>query len=98
MHRSPWSYYGHGPGRVDAGPQRSGPDPTFGAERSVTRTREQLVEYLHRTLQEYSNIRAGERGYQTMIDEALKPPPRPESIEETLSRLARKRPRGSNPT
>ncbi len=97
MHRSPWSYYGHGSGGPETSPQRSAPDPTFGAERNVTRTREQLVRYLHRTIEEYSNIRAGERGYQKMIDEALKPPPRPESIEETLRRLAGERSDGSDP-
>ncbi len=94
MHRSPWSYYGHRPGTLDADRQRSSADPTFGAERNVTRTREQLAQYLQRTLQEYSNIRAGDCGYRKMIDDALKPPPRPESIEETLRRLAGKHPGG----
>jgi hypothetical protein len=62
----------------------------------VTRTREQLVEYLRRTLAEYSNIRVGQAGYQKMITDALQPPPHPESIEETLRRLTGDKPPGDD--
>ncbi|HSQ05764.1 MAG TPA: hypothetical protein VLN59_17120 [Burkholderiales bacterium] len=96
MNTSPWNYYGRLPAKQDADPSPSAPDPTLGAEKNVTRTRAQLVEYLRRTLAEYSDIRAGQSGYQKMIEDALQPPPRPESIEETLHRLAGRKRRDGN--
>lgn len=83
MHRSPWSSYGRPP---EPQPQQ-GSDPTFGAAREVARGREQLARYLQRALRDYADIRAGRRGYQRLLDEALRPSPRPESIEERLRRL-----------
>ena len=94
MNSSPWSYYGRGPERRDADISDAKPDPTLGAVRDVTRTREQLVRYLQRTLQEFCDIRGGQRGYQKMIDDAMQPPPQPESIEETLRRLTGEEPPG----
>ena len=92
---SPWSAYGrrHNPD----GPIFSGDtDPTFGAAREAMRTHEQLKQYLARALQEYNEIRAGRAGYARIVADALRPPPRPESIEETLRRLSGAR-RGGNP-
>lgn len=90
---SPWSAYGRRQNKV-AGAVRGELDPTFGAEREVVRTHEQLQQYLARTLQEYNEIRAGRAGYARIVAEALKPAPRPESIEETLRRLSGLRPKG----
>jgi hypothetical protein len=97
MTTSPWNYYGRPTGKHDETVQRPAEDPTFGAEAHVARTREQLVQYLRQTLEEYSSIRAGERGYQKMIADALAPPPRPESIEETLRRLTGEKPPRNTP-
>jgi hypothetical protein len=89
MDKSPWSAYGRPQKDTDPSAASSGkPDPTFGAAREVMLTHEQLKHYLTRTLQEFNEIRAGRAGYTRMVSEALKPPPRPESIEETLRRLA----------
>lgn len=64
------------------------PDPTFGIARETMLTHDQLKRYLARTFQEFNEIRAGRTGYAHIVAEALKPPPRPESIEETLRRLS----------
>ena len=85
---SPWSAYGRSQNKADPAVQHSGIDPTFGAEREAMRTHEALKRYLERTMQEYNEIRAGRTGYARIVAEALKPPPRPESIEETLRRLS----------
>ena len=87
-HESPWSAYGRQDKAERPAPGET-PDPTFGAAREVMRTHDQLKRYLARTLQEYEEIRAGRTGYTRIVAEALKPPPGPESIEETLRRLAR---------
>jgi len=97
MNTSPWNYYGRLPAKQEPDPSDSAPDPTLGAARDVTRTRAQLMEYLRRTLAEYSDIRGGQCGYQKMIDDAMQPPPRPESIEETLRRLTDGKPGGDAP-
>lgn len=85
--RSPWSAYGR-QSDPDDGRHQPERDPTFGAAREVMRTQQQLKAYLARTLREYNEIRAGRAGYERIVAEALKPPPRPESIEETLRRLS----------
>ena len=100
---SPWSAYGR---RQEASEPRAfapGLDPTFGVAREAMRAREQLKRYLTRTLEEYNEIRAGRAGYVRIVAEALKPPPGPETIEETLRRLSgsgasrhRRRPRPSS--
>ena len=85
--RSPWSAYGRWQGKP--WPQSTcGPDFTFGAAREAMRTHEQLKRYLERTMREFNEIRVGRAGYKRIIAEALKPAPRPESIEETLRRLS----------
>jgi hypothetical protein len=89
MDKSPWSAYGRPKNdteRTAASADKT--DPTFGAAREVMITHEQLKHYLSRTLQEFNEIRDGRAGYGRMVSEALKPPPRPESIEETLRRLS----------
>lgn len=91
---SPWSAYGRAPKPGEPRPAGE-PDPTFGAAREAMRTHEQLKQYLARTLQEYNEIRAGRGGYARIVADALEPPPRPESIEETLRRLSGTR-RGNN--
>lgn len=89
MDKSPWSAYGRPQNDTDPTAASAGkPDPTFGAAREAMLTHEQLKHYLTRTLQEFNEIRAGRTGYGRMVSEALKPPPRPESIEETLQRLS----------
>jgi len=94
--KSPWSAYGRGPVKPDMMLSTGGIDPTFGAEREASRTREQLKQCLARAMQEFNEIRAGRTGYARIVAEALKPCPRPESIEETLRRLSGTPPAGSS--
>lgn len=87
--QSPWSAYGRRKNEAENARPAGEPDPTFGAAREVLRTQQQLKAYLARALQDYHEIRAGRAGYERIVAEAMKPPPRPESIEETLRRLSR---------
>lgn len=89
MNHSPWDYYGRGPVRPEIRARADAQDPAFGGSLPVTNGQEQLASYLRGTLKEYSNIRSGPAGYRKMIDAALAPPPRAESIADTLRRLAR---------
>jgi hypothetical protein len=86
--KSPWSAYGRRQNKAEPPPASAMSDPIFGIEREVMLTHEQLKRYLARTLHEFNEIRAGRTGYAPIVAEALKPPPRPESIEETLRRLS----------
>jgi hypothetical protein len=86
--KSPWSAYGRRQNKAEPLPASAMSEPTFGIEREVMLTHEQLKRYLERTLQEFNEIRAGRTGYARIVAEALKPPPHPESIEETLRRLS----------
>ena len=86
--QSPWSAYGRRQSDGERVPPAGEHDPTFGAAREVMRTQQQLKAYLARTLREFNEIRAGRAGYERIVAEAMKPPPRPESIEETLRRLS----------
>jgi hypothetical protein len=89
MDKSPWSAYGRPKNdheRTAASADKT--DLTFGAAREAMLTHEQLKHYLTHTLQEFNEIRAGRAGYARMVSEALKPLPRPETIEETLRRLS----------
>jgi hypothetical protein len=95
MNKSPWSAYGR---RQENGPDAAAagkPDPTLGAARELMLTQEQLKRYLDRTLREYNEIRAGPAGYTAIVAEALKPSPRPETIEERLRRLSAAREKAS---
>jgi hypothetical protein len=92
MNKSPWSAYGR---REENGPDAAATgraDPTLGAARELMLTQQQLKRYLDRTLREYNEIRDGRTGYGTLLAEALKPSPRPETIEERLRRLSANRP------
>ncbi|HYC48552.1 MAG TPA: hypothetical protein VED01_24015 [Burkholderiales bacterium] len=95
--QSPWSSYGRRQNRSEQ-PQQATPQPdfTFGAAREAMRTHEQLKRYLERTMREFNEIRGGRAGYYRIIEDALKPPPRPESIEETLRRLTGTRAHGEH--
>ncbi|MGE5525631.1 MAG: hypothetical protein ACM3SS_18095 [Rhodospirillaceae bacterium] len=86
MNKSPWSSYGRPQANTETPARRD--DPTFGAAAKVARGREQMLRYLQHTLKEYADIRAGRSGYQRLLADALKPSPRPESIEERLRRLS----------
>ena len=88
MNKSPWSYYGRHDENGSDGAASSNSDPTLGAARELMLTHEQLRRYLERTLREYQEIRAGRTGYAPLVEEALKPSPRPETIEERLRRLS----------
>jgi hypothetical protein len=95
MNKSPWSAYGR---RQENGPDAAAagkPDPTLGAARELMLTQEQLKRYLDRTLREYNEIRTGRAGYTAIVAEALKPSPRPETIEERLQRLSAARGKAS---
>ena len=100
--KSPWSAYGRRPPGGDRFIPRDAIDLTFGAEREALRTHEQLKQCLERAMHEYHAIRGGHAGYARIVADALKPPSRPESIEETLRRLSGLRPggrtRGSDPS
>jgi hypothetical protein len=88
MNKSPWSAYGR---REEIGPDAAAAgkaDPTLGAARELMLTHEQMKRYLDRTLREYNEIRDGRAGYGALLAEALKPSPRPETIEERLRRLS----------
>ena len=98
MDKSPWSAYGRRQNDTDGTAAFGKSDPTLGAAREVMLTHEQLKSYLARTLQEFNEIRAGRAGYARMVAEALKPPPRPETIEETLRRLSGGRAGGQRPS
>jgi len=96
MNRSPWSYYGRGPVRPEIHARAAAHDPAFGAALPVANKQEKVAAYLQGTLAEYSKIRSGPAGYRKLIDAVLKPPPRRETIKDTLIRLARERnPRGT---
>lgn len=73
------------------------PDFTFGAVREAMLTQEHLRRYLAQTMQEFNEIRGGRAGYGRIVADALRPWPRPESIEETLRRLSGTRPGGLHP-
>lgn len=92
--KSPWSAYGRRQNKAERPPVIGEPDPTFGAAREAMRTHELLKQYLDHTLQEYNEIRAGRAGYSRIVAEAMKPAPRPETIEETLRRLSGSMPKG----
>jgi hypothetical protein len=87
MNKSPWSSYGRMPAPQDPQAAPRSADPTFGAAAQVARGREQLARYLQRALKDYADIRVGRSGYQRLVADALRPSPRPESIEERLRRL-----------
>ena len=57
--------------------------------RVVPRGKKRLTMYLDAALVEYFKAKAGTRGYQTLINEALKQAIERETLEETLRRVIR---------
>lgn len=87
--KSPWSTYGRLPPETHAPSDVPSDDVTLGAIRNVARGREQLQKYLSALMREYYEIRSGDTGYRKIVDDALDPWTKPETIEERLIRLAR---------
>lgn len=59
------------------------------AGKAVSRGKTRLTMYLDNAVVEFFKARAGTRGYQTLINEALKQAIERESLEETLRRVIR---------
>ena len=59
------------------------------AGKVVPRGKKRLTMYLDATLVEYFKAKAGTRGYQTLINEALKEAIERETLEQTLRRVLR---------
>ena len=89
MSDSPWSMYGRMPLNASAAETGDKKDPVACVVNEVMRGREQLEKYLDGVLREYFAIQSGKAGYRSIIDSALPPSSRPETIEERLNRLAR---------
>lgn len=101
MSKSPWSAYGRLPSKPQGNVNADKQDPISGVVKDVMRGREQLDNYLHGVLREFFEIRSGNTGYKHIIESALSPSTRPETIEERLTRLAREaqmRRSGRSPT
>jgi hypothetical protein len=89
MSDSPWNAYGRLPLNAGKTGRSDKNDPLAGVVNEVARGREQLDKYLNGAVREYFEIHNGRAGYRSIIDSALAPFTRPESIEERLNRLAR---------
>ena len=59
------------------------------AGKTVPRGKRRLTMYLDAAIVEFFKARAGERGYQTLINETLKEAIERESLEDTLRRVIR---------
>jgi uncharacterized protein (DUF4415 family) len=59
------------------------------AGKNVPRGKKRLTMYLDATIVEFFKARAGERGYQTLINEALKQAIEREGLEDALRRVLR---------
>jgi len=59
------------------------------AGKAVPRGKQRLTMYLDRPIVEFFKARAGARGYQTLINEALKQAIEREILEDTLRRVIR---------
>ena len=86
--KSPWSTYGRLPPQAPSAAAR-GEDVTRGAIDNLERGRVELQKYLANLVREYNEIRSGQTGYRKIVDDALNPSTKPETIEERLTRLAR---------
>lgn len=67
------------------------------AGKVVPRGKRRLTMYLDAAVVEFFKARAGERGYQTLINEALKQAIERESLEDTLRRVLREERAAYNP-
>lgn len=86
MSDSPWSAYGRLPERKQDG--SSAADPLAPVLSEFLRERKEVRDYLDGALREYYDIRLGNAGYRSIIDDAMTPSSHPESVEERLARLA----------
>lgn len=90
MSNSPWSTYGRIPSlSTNTDGFAAADSPVAGVVNEVLRGREKLDQYLQGVLREYFEIHSGDTGYRNIIAGAMTPLQRPESIEESLNRLAR---------
>lgn len=90
MNDSPWSAYGRLPALSSKTDGAAAADnPVAGVVNEVIRGQKKLEQYLNGVLREYFEIQSGDKGYRHIIDDAMTPSKRPETIEERLNRLAR---------
>lgn len=87
MSNSPWNAYGRTPPHSPDSAAHAG--PVADVVNDVIRGRERVQSYLDGVLREYFDIQSGSAGYRHIIEDALTPSKRPETIEERLARLAR---------
>lgn len=88
MSNSPWNAYGRTAPRFPHSAAHAG--PVADVVNEVIRGREQVQNYIDEVVREYFDIQSGSAGYRHIIEDALTPSKRPETIEERLARLARK--------
>ena len=88
MNESPWNAYGRLP-KPETGSKADKQNPVSEVVEQVERERQQVESYLDGVMREFFEIRSGNTGYRQIINDALSPSTRPETIEERLARLAR---------
>lgn len=88
MTRSPWSHYGRNPKPAVKTPATPEQHVLHDAAQNVAHGRRLLDRYVGGAVTEFDRIRSGPGGYSKLIRDALTPPARPETIEDTLRRLA----------
>jgi hypothetical protein len=89
MKPSPWSHYGRAPKNVRKTPATPEQHAFAAAADNVAHGRRLAEQYLRGAITEFSHIRSGPDGYQKLVRDVLTPAAFPESIEDTLRRLAR---------
>jgi hypothetical protein len=90
MNDSPWSAYGRMPALPSNNDAAAAADnPVAGVVNEVLRGQAKLEQYLNGVMREYFEIHSGDTGYRSIIDDAMTPSNRPETIEERLKRFAR---------
>lgn len=85
MSNSPWNAYGCMPTDSAHSPESG---PLAELVQQVSRSHAQVRSYLDGVMREFQDIRSGTAGYRPMIEDALTPSQRPETIDERLARLA----------
>jgi uncharacterized protein (DUF4415 family) len=75
--------------KVESGGRRNNPASANRAESEEPRGKIRLTMYLDLAVVEYFRSRAGGRGYQTLINEALKQAIEQERLEDVLRRVLR---------
>jgi len=84
--------HGKRPRRGSSGPSRATDDSAAVLRmdgKSLSRNKTRLTMYLDTAVVEYFRSRSGGRGYQTMINEALKQAIERENLEDVLRRVIR---------